>query len=352
MRARFLSIFSVISVPLLLPAQPASQILGPVSGYVFDASARGLRPVLGMPGASLLGDSLNFGFEVAAVSVAPRQDAAFVTAADGSFHYFRIQSGAPSEIVVNGMATPDHVAFSPSGTAAALQTGGSIQILSGLPGSPAIASTIDARAFTGLTSLALSDDGNALLLATASSIELFGGAADQGKIADTTGLALVAFAPGGHDAAIVDRGGAGVVLYRGLNGTTASQPVAPADATIQFASALAFSTDGQRLLIANSTAQSVTTFDLTAGSRADVACTCSPSGLSRMGDLFRLNEPGTGPLWLLDARTATATLTFIPAEASTPVRRRPSGPSGPRRGLAPLDQTVAPSPRIQSAPSE
>lgn len=351
MRARILCLLSVISVSLALAQQ--SRIAGPVSGYVFDDSARGLRPILGMPGASLLGDPLSFGLEVSSAAVAPRQDAAFVTAADGSFHLFRIQSAAPTELIVNGLSgAPEQVVFSPAGTAAALQVNGSIQIISGLPDSPAIAATVDASPYSGPNALAVSDDGAALLLASGNSVELFGGAADLGKLTDTAGLALVAFAPGGHDAAIADRAGAGLVLYRGLTGAMVSQPVAPSDQTIQSASALAFSTDGQRLLLANSPGQSVTTFDLSAGARSTVSCDCSPSALARTGDLFRLNEIGSGPIWLLDARTATASLTFVPAAPDPRLRQRPTRPGAPRRGLSPVEETVLPAPRVRAANSE
>ncbi len=351
MSARILSIFSLIFAPLLLSAQQ-SQISGPVSGYVFDASAHGLRPVLGMPGAALLGDPLDFGLEAASVWVAPRQDAAFVTGAGGMLHFFRIQAGVPAEVAVNGLAgAPDRVVFSPSGSAAALLTNGGIQILTGLPDSPAISATADASAFRGPVSLALSDDGGALLLAAGNTVELFGGAADLGKLADTAGVAQVAFAPGAHDAAVVDAAGAGVLLYRNLTGAVVSQTIAAADDRIQGASALAFSADGQRLLIANASGQSVILFDLAAGARTEVACNCTPSSLVRMGDVFRLNEIGTGPLWLLDARAGSATLTFVPATASAPARRRPERTGGPRRGSAP-EQTAAPSSRIQAARAE
>jgi hypothetical protein len=337
MSARIFGLIPLISLPVFLPGQQ-SQIAGPVSGYVFDSSARGLRPILGIPGASLLGNPLDFGFEVASVSVAPRQDAAFVTGADGSFHLFRIQSGTPSEMTLNGMTgTPERVIFSPAGSAAALYAAGSIQVVSGLPDSPALAARLDLHALGIPNSLALSDDGAAVLASSGTLVELFGGAADLGKIADTGGSALVAFAAGGHDAAVADRAGAGLVLFRRLTGAMASQNVAPADDTIQAASALAFSGDGKLLLVANPAGQAVTTFDLVAGGRSDIACTCTPSTLTRMGDLFRLNEVGHDPLWLLDARPETAGVTFVPADAAAPVRRRPTPPvRAPRRGTEPL----------------
>src|ERR1700686_4607126 len=88
---------------LALQAQ-TSQISGPVSGYVFDGSARALRPILAIPGASLLGGPVNFGFDLTSACVAPRQDAAFVIAADQSVHLFRIDSGAVTERPVDSLA--------------------------------------------------------------------------------------------------------------------------------------------------------------------------------------------------------------------------------------------------------
>jgi len=344
MSGRIFRLFTLISLPVvLLPAQQ-SQIAGPVSGYVFDSAARGLRPILGIPGASLLGNPVNFGFEVSSVSIAPRQDAAFVTAVDGSFHLFRIQSGTPAEMTLNGITgAPQRVVFSPAGTAAALYSNGSIQLVSGLPDTPAIAASLDAQAFGIPDSLALSDDGTVVLLASGNSVELFGGAADLGQLVGTAGSALAAFAPGGHDAAVVDRTGTGIMLFHDLTGATSSQSLGAADSTIQSASDVAFSGDGKLLLLANPTGQSVAAFDIVAGGRNAIACSCTPSTLVRMGDLFRLNDIGTDPLWLLDTRPQTASVTFVPAEAADrPVRRRPSAPiHAPRRGLIPAESSTA-----------
>ena len=334
MSRRIFSILGLIFLPLLLCAQQ-STITGPVSGYVFDSSARALRPILGIPGASLLGSPVDFGLPVNSVAVAPRQDVAFVTASDGTLHLFSMQSGGPVDLNLNGLAqSPERVVYSPSGTAAALYTSGSIQIVGGLPDSPAIAASLTLPGAPD--ALALSDDGTALLVASGTNIELFGGAADLGMVTATAGPALLAFAPSGHDAAIVDRAGAGVVLFRNLTGTVASQSVAPADDTIQSASAVAFSTDGQQLLLASAATPSVTTFDLSSGNRGAIACSCTPATLARMGDLFRLNELTQDPLWLLDARPATAGVTFVPALSAAATSDAPSTTRLPRRPSTPL----------------
>ena len=36
-------------------------------------------------------------------------------------------------------------------------------------------------------------------------------------------------------------------------------------------------------------------------------------GLAPMGDLFRLNEPGSAPMWLLDAGAGGPRMVFVPA---------------------------------------
>src|SRR5581483_4409199 len=142
---------------------------------VFDGTARALRPILGLPGASLLGNPVGFGFDATAAFIAPRQDAAFAVSSDGSFHLFRLDAGNVTEQSFNGIgSTPDRVVFSPSGTAAALYAGGSIAVVKGLPASPVIAGGVDLSPGTNLDSLAVSDDGAVLLVSAGNAVRLYG----------------------------------------------------------------------------------------------------------------------------------------------------------------------------------
>jgi len=313
-----------------LQAQQAT-VAGPIAGYVFDASAQGVRPILGLPGASLLGDPLSLGFAASSAFIAPRQDMAFVIAGDGSFHLFRINSGTVTEFSVDGLGgAPDRVVFSPSGTAAALYGGGSIQVITGLPGAPTVAGAIDVSSSGVPDSFALSDDGTVLLLSAGNAVRLIGSLADMGKLMDTAGSALLAFAAGTHDAAITDPTGAGVVLFHDLTGAGSSQVLAPPDATISASSAEAFSMDGKSLLLASASAQSITTFDLGAGARNVIACSCKPNSLSSMGSVFRLNDLGKDPLWLLDTRPSQPQVLFVPALSDHRLRHLPEGTTAHR----------------------
>ncbi len=317
-------------------AGQSSRISGPISGYVFDGSSRALRPLLGIPGASTIGDPMDFGLDVTSVYVAPRQDAALVAAADGTLHLFQIQSGSATESVLNGLTgVPERVVFGPSGGAAALYRAGSIEIISGLPDSPMISGNLDASAAGTPDSLAVSDDGTLLLLASGTSVVLFSSGGNLGKLTDVAGPAAVTFAPGSHDAAVADPMGAGIVWFHDLAGASTSQVVAAPDDTIQSASAVAFSADGQGLLLASPAGQSVTIFDLAGGARTAIPCTCAPTALARVGSLFRLNEFGGDPLWLLDPGASPARIVFVPAlaPANPAPRTRIGAPRPPTRPI-------------------
>lgn len=311
----------------LLIAQQG-KIAGPVSGYVFDRGAHALRPVLGIAGASLLGEPLTFGVTPAAVAVSPRQDYAIVTADDRSLHLFRINGGTVSEIPLNGLAgLSEGVAFSPSGTAAALYANGHVQVLTGLPDSPVAGPAIDARAGQDSSALsvrphphrlmatemfAVSDDGALVLAASDNSVRLIQASGGATNLLEGAAGAFVAFAPGSHNAAVAHPGGLGLVLVQDAGGTTRQQTLAQAS-DIASANGVAFSSDGMKLYVARSTG-SVSAFDVKTGNRTDIACDCVPFGLTPMGSLFRLNELGSGPLWLFDP--AGSRIVFVPAKSN------------------------------------
>jgi hypothetical protein len=338
-RTRILYLVPALAITAISVEAQQATIAGPVTGYVFDSSAQSLRPILGLPGASLLGAPLDFGSSISGAVIAPRQDTAFLTTADGALHLFALNAASPAEITVSGLlggaANPvsfgesstagrasrrplrpspsSQVVFSPSGTAAALYQAESIQVISGLPGSPAVAGSFHVG--SAPDSFAVSDDGAVLLISADKSVRLIGSFADLGDLMDTTRNALLAFAPGTHDAAITDPAGAGVVLYHDLTGADTSQVLAPVNPNISAASAAAFSADGKSLLLASASRQSITALDVSAGSSNIIACSCSPTSLARMGSVFRLNELSSAPLWLLNPQPAQPQVLFVPALA-------------------------------------
>jgi hypothetical protein len=327
----------------LVRAQQGS-IAGPLSGFAFDNSARVLRPIRGIPGASLIGDPIQFGFDLASASVSPGLDSALVFSAvsagspNGAMHLFRINNGTPVERTVDGLAVAQRFVFSPSGTAAALYANGSLQVLKGLPDAPVIAATIPlgtdrtAQFSTAALSnqggrtrrlidapLAISDDGGYLLVVSGGAIRVIGIAGDNRKLMDAAAGAWAAFAPGNHDAAVLDAA-AGLSLFTDVAGASVQRVLAGPDSRLASPVGLAFSPDGQKLFVASAGARAVAAFDVASGdstsARSMIACDCTPTGLVRMGGLFRLNEIGSQPLWLLDARTIEPRMIFVPARGT------------------------------------
>jgi hypothetical protein len=323
----------VLAASVWLPGQQ-NRLAGPVAGLVFDGPGHVLRPIQGIPGAALLGDAVTFGFDVAAVYVSPHQDAAWVVGADRSLHLFRLQGGgAVTEVGLGGVSgAPQGVVFSPSGTAAALVTLGKARVLTGLPDAPALVATVaipgSGTAPAALTraadsplpartpdqALALSDDGAYLLTVSGGSLRLVGIHGENRSLIETQAGALVAFAAGGYDAAVMDSA-AGLTLVRDAAGAASAQVLAAPDEGLASPAGLAFSPDAKTLYVASAKARSVAAFHLADGSRTAIGCDCTPTTLAPMGSLFRLNDPGPAPLWLLDAGGGNPRIVFVPARA-------------------------------------
>jgi hypothetical protein len=292
----------------------AGKLAAPSAGFAFDPSAHTLRRIVGIPGAALVGAPLDFGFAVSAAWAAPLLDSAFVLAADGQAHLFLLTADAPLERAVDSLGAPLRVVFSPSGSAAALYSPGSVRVIKGLPDAPVVAATIRLRGNPAPhrplpDTLAVSDDGAYLLYAAAGPLELIGVSGNSRQVMDRADGVLAAFAPGGHDAAVIHSGK--LILFQDIAGAATERSFDG----IADPSAVAFSPGGQTLFVASATGRAVTTIQVATGDRSALACDCSPSALIRMGSVFRLNELGTEPLWLLDTASDRG-LVFVPAPAA------------------------------------
>jgi hypothetical protein len=330
MKTRFFRTLGLaLAAASVLAAQQGS-LAGPVAGLIYDNSSRALRPIQGIPGASLFGDPLNLGVNLTAAYVSPRQDSAFVAAADGSLHFFRFTAAGPAEASLSGISfTPQRVVFSPSGSAAALFTPGKVHVFQGLPGAPTLSATVSLpsapamqpsaaapggarmRTSSPAAEFALSDDGVYLLNVSSGNLRILSVNGENRNLGAAAAGSLVAFGPG-HSAAVLDPT-AGLELIRDAAGTAGMQPVAPIDDSLASAAGLAFSQDGASLYVASAGAQGVVAFNIAAGTRTAVTCNCSPTTLVPMGGLFRLTEPGSVPLWIFDAAAAQPRIVFVPA---------------------------------------
>jgi DNA-binding beta-propeller fold protein YncE len=135
------------------------------------------------------------------------------------------------------------------------------------------------------------------------------------KLMPAQGNALVAFATGGHDAAVMDPS-SGVTFIRDASGSAGAQVLAAPDDGLAGPVGIAFSQDEKTVYVASATAQSVAAFNLASANRTAIGCSCTPSTLVPMGNVFRLTELTTGPVWLLDGTAATPRTVFVPAHGN------------------------------------
>ncbi|MCX6630345.1 MAG: hypothetical protein NTW28_22225, partial [Candidatus Solibacter sp.] len=246
----------------------AGKLAAPSPGFAFDQSAHALRRIQGIPGAALVGAPVEFGFAVTAAYVAPRLDSAFVVAdGDCRAHLFRLTADAPRELALDSMDACFQVVYSPSGTAAALYSRGSVVMIKGLPDAPVVAATVSLRPNPRPQrplphTLAISDDGAYLLYGAGGLIELFGVAGDRRQVANGARDVIAAFAPGGHDAAVTD--GGKLILFQDIAGAATERSFSG----IEMPSALAFSPDARKLFVASAVGRAVTTIQVATGDRS------------------------------------------------------------------------------------
>jgi DNA-binding beta-propeller fold protein YncE len=304
-----------IIASITAPAVWSGDLTGPVSGYVVQNSSQ-LRPVLGIPGASLLGPAIDVGFEAVLITVAPGQPFALAVSSDGRLHALQPSGVAWASRPVSTLhGAPSRVVFSPSGRAALLLNESTLDVLTGLPARLDVIRTLALPESGVPAALAVSDDGNVAIAAAGDNVYAAGVSAEW-KLMATTGPGLVAaFAPESHDAALASPQSNTVSLFRAVSEGGETVHLAGADEGISNPVGVAFSPDGRRVIVTNAGNSSVLLIRPGEES-AILRCSCIPTGLAAMGAYYRLNEVSEGPIWLLDLGPDRPRLVFVPAPVS------------------------------------
>ena len=285
---------------------------------MFDSQAHQIRPLLGVPGAALLGAAVEAGGGIAGAVLSPRQDYALILSGDNrEVRLLQLRpEGAVTGVIEGAAMAPDRMFLSPAGSAAALyrKATGTAQILTGLPDSPVLAREVAvAGAGQDATTLAISDDGRILLSADDNQAVLVT-SADGATVSIPLGerVQALAFRPGSQDAAAAT--GSRIFLLPDVAHGAQPVRVAGAEEGIAGPTAIDFSSDGQQLFAVNSPGM-VTVSDLAAGSTAGLDCGCTPAGLYRLRGtaVFRLTD-ALNQLRLVDGTTNPSRILFIPPD--------------------------------------
>jgi len=299
----------------------AVRISGPLLGYLLDPAEASLRPVWGVPGAATLGAPVALSVRWARAAVAPTHDyllAQVEGEPDLALLSLEAAPAAPQRIP-GALENPDRMVFSPAGTAAVLHrsSDGTIQVLAGLPREPVLAGRFTIPGDAGaLTALAVSDDARAVLAALAGGeTALFTAEGRSRRVGLPGAASALAFFRGSHDAVIASRAERTVYLLRDAGGADEITALAREGDGVDDPVAVETSWDGRRVLVAN--AASLLVVDLAGGVLWPIPSPSRITGLHRLAGnaVFRLEEPGAGPLAVLDADASEPRVVFVPAVA-------------------------------------
>jgi hypothetical protein len=287
------------SVPLILLAPLAfAQITAPSLGLLPDGA--GLRPVIGIPAAGVVGDVLPISQKLGLI-VASRDYALGVDTTTGDV--LRIASDGTASKIAGVLQGPGRIQMSPLGSSAALffPSVQRIQVLTGLPAAPTLLREI-ASPFDGTPSaLAVSDDGTLVAGIWPQGSYLLRSTGEVSALPGVTPLIALAFAPGSSDLAVVSAAAAQIVKDSGLIRIASfDTPISPVAAALT-----------KRQLTVAATGGSILLFDLASGVSSSLDCQCSPQGLFPLGQsVFRLTGLSNGAFKILD--TAQSAVWQVP----------------------------------------
>jgi hypothetical protein len=306
---------------------PTSAISGPVLGWVFDRSVRGVRPILGVPGASILGQALDVGFELDQAKVSPGQDYILGVAAESrEVVLVRIQPGGVAVGALPGVPPGvEQMILSPTGRAAAFRYGGvgTIHVVHGLPEAPEVKREVDLAVMgSGASAVASSDDAEVLVAAAEDGAVWVAGADGNARVVGRFGhVRALAFLPRSQDVLIADDADNAVYLLRDAASSGHLLRLAGEQDGIAGPREVVASRDGRRAVVRNGGSGELVVLDLAGGPAVKVACEVEVTGLERLegNAVFRLTEAEGREVWLLDGDWPELRVVFAAAASERAV---------------------------------
>ncbi len=260
MRSVSPAILVALAAASLAPGAGAGGIGGLVSGVVYDEPSRCLRPVVGAPGASYLGEPMAQNLD--AVWPAPDGDQALVLVGGAVWWLKGLRNGTLEWQALPALAgKPELVAWALDSSAAAVHAAGRVMLVdpagrtSASFSTKALGGPILSLAVTGGAVLAGVDGVGLYWLHSGGPARLLARLAQPGPLVVTrSGRLLVA-----------DRARQEILEVRNWPDSVEVLLFANASAGVTEPAAMAVSADGKLLLVASSTGRKVAFFDLASG---------------------------------------------------------------------------------------
>ena len=304
----------------------SNTIGGPMLGFVTDPAGSTIWPIIGIPGASISGDRLEFDTAFRGAVISPKNDYAIaVRSEDAQVIIIDLAAAMPGVRSIGGLQPgADVLAISPAGSSAAAYDDESktVHTVGWLPYAPAVIGSLDVSGIPGrAASIAVSDDGTVLLLKAID---------DNGTalwVADSSGAlwrvaadrpSAAAFLPNSHNAVVTDEEARSAFLLMDLDQAGTQVPVISAeDGVGAFSSAVA-SPDGLRIYLASADSGVITIVDRATWGHTQVSCGCRPTGFYQLKgtSIFRLNGPSSEPMTALEGSDGVARIRIIPPHVS------------------------------------
>jgi hypothetical protein len=308
--------FLIASISLVCTAQSGASINGPTLGFVSDEEGRTIWPLLGILGASVPGAPLALPEPILHGKISPRQNYVLAISATGAQPVvIRLDTAELAVVPLAGARSDSEwVAISPTGAAAALYGAESkrLQLVSGLPAAPEIVYEFDASILgNDVRSVSISDDAKVALVNVGDGVRALWIVAGSGAPSPVSAIqpSQMTFIANRHDALIADDATHEVFLLQSLDQNPVRLPGIVLRENERAVSAVAASTDGQTIFLAQEGSADITITDLQSRAMIVVPCPCNPTVLIPMKglSLFRLNNLSNGPLTLLDVSSYPGT---------------------------------------------
>jgi len=295
----------------------------PVLGFVSSAEQGELRLLLGIPGASALGEPLAVPAGLRDLFFAPSQSYALLAPKASGFLGLMTFQGAEAGAVVSicgAIPQPDIVAFSPGASSAALysRAEGRLQVITGLPDSPQLARVVPESDLPDeVRYLAVADDGVTLLEGTVHNALYVLPQPGLPRLLYTAGdLQGMAFAPRTRDLVAFDRAAATAFLLQDVDGASAYLPLA--DGLSAMDGNVLLETSRAGAVIASTKSSTLWEINLQSFKVQNIPLPGMPQMLQPLrisGDYLLFFRAGL-PAWILDSNSAEGSISFVPAGAA------------------------------------
>jgi hypothetical protein len=280
-----------------LGGEGASAIAGvgrpgvPILGYVAGPGPLDLREIIGTANAAKLGERLTVPGDVKRLLAPPREHYLLLESAAAEPLAVWLPGRAARAAITGAMAHPEVAVFSARGEAAVLyaKSAGRLQVVSGLPGQPAVAAQPEIAQWGEAANFAVSDDGAVVVAELAGGNAIFSmRSAGWRRLPIADGALGMAFVPNTHNLVVSDGAQPSIKMVEiGQN----EQPARLLLDGIQ-ADRLAFTKEGGQLLAASSLQGKLWTVDLrTATLQATSSTTIGTLLPLRDGHTFLLSAP-------------------------------------------------------------